>query len=59
MTADKAKVESDEAQMPNESFAYFSIEPGTSVMDANEKAANDEARFPLSPSPTGASSPAG
>ena len=38
--------ESVSAQLPNESFAYFSIEPGTSVMDGNTRVENDDAQLP-------------
>ena len=37
---------SESAQLPNESFAYFSIEPGTSVIGGDAKVADVEELLP-------------
>ena len=40
------QVDDVDTGLPHESFAYFSIEPGTSVADGDAKAENDEAQLP-------------
>ena len=40
-------VHSDSVLLRHDSFAYFSIEPGTSVADGNTKVENDEAQLLL------------